>query len=117
QFYTVMARARTAAGDIQPLAQEWNPSGYQWNVVQAVGVNATDKPAQKAAAPAGSQPAVEFPSGYKQACLPCHGEDVIQQQKLTRAQWQREVDKMVRWGAQVKDADREGILRYLSRYD
>src|SRR5262245_50922398 len=30
--YTLFARARDAGGDIQPLAQEWNPSGYLWKV-------------------------------------------------------------------------------------
>jgi hypothetical protein len=85
--------------------------------VQAVGVNATDKPAPKTmSGDFATKPAAAQPSGYKQACLTCHGEDVIQQQRLTKAQWQREVDKMVRWGAQVKDSDREGILQYLSRF-
>ena len=38
-YHTVMARARDAAGNTQPLDQEWNPSGYAWNVVPRVGVN------------------------------------------------------------------------------
>lgn len=113
QYYTLMARARTAAGDIQPMSQEWNPSGYQWNVVQPVGVNATDKPQAMKAAMTEAH-FTDQPAGYKQSCLTCHGEDVIQQQKLTGGQWQREVDKMVRWGAPVKDTEREGILKYLS---
>ena len=35
----VLARARDAAGNTQPFDQEWNPSGYAWNVVPRVGVN------------------------------------------------------------------------------
>ncbi len=114
QYYTVMSRARTAAGDIQPLAQEWNPSGYAWNVVPAVGVNAFDGAAPSPAASGGASGAAGTqPSGYKQSCLVCHGEDVIEQQRLTGAQWDREVEKMVRWGARVKPEEREGILKYL----
>ena len=37
----------------------------------------------------------------------------VQQQRLTRVQWEREVDKMVRWGAKVNPPDREGLLDYL----
>ena len=38
-YYTILARARDAAGNTQPLDQEWNPSGYAWNVVPRVGVD------------------------------------------------------------------------------
>ena len=38
-YYTILARARDAAGNTQPLDQEWNPSGYEWNVVPRVGVD------------------------------------------------------------------------------
>lgn len=115
QYYTLMARARTASGDIQPFQQEWNPSGYQWNVVPSVGVNVG---AQAAPAPSAhaEDRGSDYPSGYQQSCLPCHGNDVVTQQRLTRAQWEREVTKMVNWGAKVKTEDREGILSYLSKY-
>jgi len=114
QFYTIMSRARTAAGDAQPLEQEWNPSGYGWNVVHAVGVNATEnpQPLHHASTPMKREP----PPGYRDACLTCHGEDVTEQQRLTEVQWQREIDKMVRWGAPVKDSDRGAILRYLTTH-
>src|SRR5688572_10378251 len=38
-YHTIMARARDAAGNMQPLEQEWNPSGYGWNVVPRVGID------------------------------------------------------------------------------
>jgi hypothetical protein len=47
--------------------------------------------------------------------LPCHQEDIIMQQRLTRVQWEREVDKMVRWGAKVDSGDRGPIVDYLLR--
>jgi hypothetical protein len=111
-YYTIMARARDKGGNAQPFAQEWNPSGYGWNVVPRVRVDtvsrdlAIDQP----------RPAVETtpvgPKGFG-ACLSCHGEDVIKQQHLTRAQWDREINKMTNWGAQVKPEDRNAFLDYL----
>lgn len=50
------------------------------------------------------------------ACLGCHGPELILQQRLTRTGWEREIDKMVRWGAPVQtDADRALVLSYLTR--
>ena len=53
------------------------------------------------------------PTAFKNACLACHDEDVIGQQHLTRAQWEREIQKMIDWGAGMRDEDREGFLDYL----
>jgi DMSO/TMAO reductase YedYZ molybdopterin-dependent catalytic subunit len=108
-YYTVMARARTASGETQPLAQEWNPSGYYWNVVHSVAVN-LGSPVSAEPVPA---PALEPPAGYRSACLICHDEAMMSGQRLNPAQWEREVDKMIRWGAPVKPEHREGIVRYL----
>ena len=94
--FTILSRARNAAGSVQPMEQEWNPSGYLWNVSQRVKVE------------------VAYPAGYKTACLTCHDEHMMWQQRLTRAQWEREVDKMVKWGAPVKPDQREGMLKYLA---
>jgi DMSO/TMAO reductase YedYZ molybdopterin-dependent catalytic subunit len=112
-YYTILARARDAAGNTQPFDQEWNPSGYGWNVVPRVhvevvaGLSAT---VQSATAP-GAQTAP--PAGFRNACHVCHEDDVIRQQRLTRAQWDRELKKMTGWGAQIKDEEREGFLDYL----
>jgi DMSO/TMAO reductase YedYZ molybdopterin-dependent catalytic subunit len=110
--YTLRARAKNAAGQVQPLAQEWNPSGYLWNVAQPVAVEvSSSQPAQSPAEEHGNTPQ---PHGYQAACLTCHGEHMMVQQHLTRAQWEKDTDKMVRWGAPLKPEDREGILKYLS---
>src|SRR5262249_28189343 len=45
--YTLIARATNTAGKTQPLAQEWNPSGYLWNVAQPVAVTISSKPAAR----------------------------------------------------------------------
>lgn len=112
-YYTVLARARDAAGNTQPFDQEWNPSGYGWNVVPRVGVDVVKElsSAPQPATPSAAQAAQ--PSGFRNTCLVCHGDDVIRQQRLTRAQWDRELKKMTGWGAPVKDEEREGFLDYL----
>lgn len=51
---------------------------------------------------------------YKRACLTCHEADLVDSQRLTRAGWVRTVDKMIRWGAVVADADKEGLIDYLA---
>ena len=45
------------------------------------------------------------------SCLPCHSLRIVHSQRLTRAVWERELDKMARWGAVIKD--REALLEYL----
>ena len=44
-------------------------------------------------------------------CLPCHSLRIIHSQRLTRAAWTRELDKMAGWG--TKYTDREALLEYL----
>ncbi len=96
--YRILARATDAAGNTQPMEQEWNPSGYLWNVVHAVKVEVAPMDA----------------AAYRNSCLGCHGEDIIRGQRLTRVQWEREVEKMVRWGAQVPAEQKPLIIDYLS---
>jgi DMSO/TMAO reductase YedYZ molybdopterin-dependent catalytic subunit len=110
-YYTLLARARDAAGNTQPLDQEWNPSGYLWNVVPRVGVKVSSGPFFAADSVAG--PEAAQPAALKSACAVCHEDDVIRQQRLTRAQWDREINKMAGWGARVRDEDRSGLLDYL----
>lgn len=51
---------------------------------------------------------------YKRACLTCHEDDLIEQQRLTKAGWTREVDKMIRWGAAVPEAQKDALVEYLA---
>jgi sulfite oxidase len=112
-YHTVMARARDAAGNTQPFDQEWNPSGYGWNVIPRAGVNVVSElsdtaPRGQTAATGDVPPAV-----FKNACVACHDEDVVRQQRLTRAQWDGEINTMIGWGARVRDEDRNVLLDYL----
>lgn len=47
----------------------------------------------------------------RKACVGCHSLLISSTQRLSRAGWEREVDKMVRWGAKI--GDREALLAYL----
>ena len=51
---------------------------------------------------------------YKRACLTCHDADIISQQKLTKTGWTNSVNKMIRWGATVPEADKEPLIDYLA---
>jgi len=113
-YYTILARARDAAGNTQPFDQEWNPSGYSWNVIPRVGLDVVKEPAAKTqAAPPTPAASANPPAGFRQACAVCHDEDMLRQQRLTRAQWDREITKMTGWGAKVSDQDRSAFLDYL----
>jgi DMSO/TMAO reductase YedYZ molybdopterin-dependent catalytic subunit len=112
-YYTILARARDAAGNTQPFDQEWNPSGYAWNVIPRVRVNVVNAPSGNISQPRASGPAVGPPPVFKTACLTCHDDDVVRQQRLTRGQWDAEINKMIGWGAKVPDEDRARLLDYL----
>lgn len=109
--HKILSRAKDAAGNVQPMEEQWNPSGYLWNVSapKLVSISSTEQKPEAMHAPMpGAQPA-----GFKAACLGCHDEDIIRMQKLNSAQWDREIGKMTGWGAQIKPEDKEGILNYL----
>ena len=50
---------------------------------------------------------------FENQCLLCHEADLTEQQRLSRQGWTREVEKMVRWGATVTDAEKEPLVDYL----
>jgi hypothetical protein len=56
----------------------------------------------------------ELPGVVTRSCLTCHEHDLIAQQRLTRAGWVREVEKMIRWGAPVSDAEKSVLVDYLA---
>jgi DMSO/TMAO reductase YedYZ molybdopterin-dependent catalytic subunit len=111
--YTLMSRATNEAGQSQPVEPEWNPNGYLNNAMQPMPVTISKtRPASAAATP--EVPTQPEPDGYKAACFGCHDDHMMRQQRLTRAQWDREVTKMTGWGAPVKPEQRDGMLDYLS---
>jgi hypothetical protein len=48
------------------------------------------------------------------ACTECHEARIILQQRLTKAAWTKEVDKMIKWGAVVEPGDHDALIEYLS---
>jgi hypothetical protein len=61
----------------------------------------------------------DLPAGAMQAkattaCLECHEARIILQQRLSKAAWAKEVDKMTKWGAVVDPGDRDALIDYLS---
>lgn len=68
---------------------------------------------------AASSPNEELPAGPAQeaaanACLSCHEARIIVQQRLSKAAWTREMDKMTKWGAPVDPKDRDALIDYFS---
>lgn len=62
-------------------------------------------------------PTAELPAGTMQAkattaCTECHEARIILQQRLSKAAWTREVDKMIKWGAVVDPSDRNALIDY-----
>lgn len=49
----------------------------------------------------------------RRTCTRCHGLDVVRAQRLSRSDWERELDKMTSMGARIRD--RKLLLDYLSR--
>src|ERR1700686_967275 len=61
----------------------------------------------------------DLPAGPMQAkattaCLECHEARIILQQRLSKAAWTKEVDKMTKWGGLVDPGDRDALIDYLS---
>ena len=79
------------------------------DVVQEL--SAASPPARPTVSSAAQPPAAN--TAVNRACAVCHTDEVIRQQRLTRAQWDREINKMTGWGAKVNGDDRDGILDYL----
>ena len=61
----------------------------------------------------------DFPPGpmqekVKAACTNCHAAAQVTKQHKTKAEWSKVLDKMVGYGAEVSDADRAAVLKYLA---
>jgi hypothetical protein len=61
----------------------------------------------------------QLPAGPMQgkattACATCHEARIIVQQRLSKPAWTREVDKMIKWGAEVDPNDHDALIEYFS---
>ena len=82
-----------------------------WAVFLALLVSAV---AMRAASPNEQLPAGPMQEKATAACTTCHEARIIVQQRLSKSAWTREVDKMVKWGAEVDPKDRDALIDYLS---
>jgi hypothetical protein len=63
----------------------------------------------------------QLPPGAERAkveasCYACHSADLIVQQRLTDKQWTATIEKMIRWGAVVKDDEKAPMIAYLAKH-
>jgi hypothetical protein len=61
----------------------------------------------------------QLPAGAMQekaaeACSTCHEARIILQQRLSKPAWTKEMDKMIKWGAEVDPKDRDALIDYFS---
>lgn len=71
-------------------------------------------PTVDAEAPAPVAVAADGHTIVENACLSCHTEQMLQQQRLTEPQWAKEVTKMAGWGANLEPADTAPLVAYLA---
>lgn len=116
--HTIMSRATDDRGRVQPAVAQWNPSGYLWNAIDRVRVNvaaAPGSPPQSASVAQAEAAASDVPEVFTRSCLTCHERDLIAQQRLARAGWMREVEKMTRWGAPVSEPEKAALVDFLAK--
>ncbi len=96
----------------RPLASFLVAAGALWLVSVTVHGEWLREPMQ---APRSQElPVAEGSETARARCLTCHGADMLLQQRLSRAGWARELEKMIAWGAAVDDAERIRLLDYFS---
>lgn len=83
-------------------------------MVCAIGLAGCSRELQHNLMSGGTSSAAKGEEVMRAQCLVCHGTDLIEQQRLAKAGWTREVEKMVRWGANVSDAEKEPLIEYLT---
>jgi mono/diheme cytochrome c family protein len=114
-YSTVEERRFSAASSASDDAG-FSPRGRVATIVLLALTTPFSAQAQK---PAGASPTADLPAGAMQAkattaCLECHEARIILQQRLSKATWAKEVDKMTKWGAVVDPADRDALIDYLT---
>lgn len=68
-----------------------------------------------------SPPPIAWPEGpgkvlVETRCLFCHHGELIAAQRLTPAQWDKEVEKMAGWGAPLSAAEKRVLAAYLAKH-
>lgn len=112
-FLRMGCRATDGTGNIQPFVPSWNPNGYLYNAVQMIGVNVVKEVKTPPVSASVEHP--HMPAVVRTNCVGCHQEDMIAQERLSKAQWMQEVEKMGSWGSKYKASEKEAIVDYLAK--
>ena len=80
-----------------------------FTLVICIAGSAAEQPSGNADLPAGA-----VQNKARTACTTCHDAHIIVQQRLSKAAWGKEVDKMIKWGAIVDPSDRDPLVEYFS---
>ncbi|HVA38368.1 MAG TPA: hypothetical protein VNJ51_12240 [Candidatus Dormibacteraeota bacterium] len=73
--------------------------------------------ARGATAPAGpTLPAGPALKAVQTNCQICHSIDMVTTQRLSKATWEVEVTKMMKFGSPLPKADKETVVAYLAKY-
>lgn len=83
-------------------------------VLMAAGIFQLNALGQSPAKTTESLPPGPMQAKATTACTECHEARIIVQQRLSKAAWTKEVDKMMKWGAVVDAADHDALIDYLS---
>ena len=82
-------------------------------LVEYFSANFAPRKAAPAVAASSAANADQGKQVFENKCLLCHEVDLVEQQRLGKPGWTREVEKMVRWGATVTDVEKESLVDYL----
>ena len=98
-----------------PITTAFRLTGVAIVLYSALSIHAEARRyAQNPASAGTALPSGEGSDIARRRCLTCHGVDLIAQQRLSRDDWSRELEKMVAWGAQVTGEERPLLLDYLA---
>jgi mono/diheme cytochrome c family protein len=89
----------------------------------AAAADAGSAAADGASKPAAATPAAPSAAVTKAAravitdsCVACHDHQMLEQQRMTVAQWTAELDKMQKWGAPMEPAQKAALLAFASAH-
>jgi mono/diheme cytochrome c family protein len=75
-------------------------------------------PAPADAAPAApTNTRAQAERALESSCGVCHSLDIVHSQRLTRAQWEKELKKMTGWGAIIADDEAKALVDWLAEVD
>ena len=117
-------RCQTCHGADLIRQQRLSRDGWTREIDKMIGWGAVLSPGDKAAvlellapvAAAAPSRGSEADAVLKARCSACHDARLIDQQRLSRDGWLRELDKMIGWGAALTAAERDRLASALAHF-